>query len=130
MPEAKIQFVGPLPNKPRLVAKESALRDRSCGSAPSRIPDCSEHSAVRSQSNIDHGTEKARFASGAADVVVSSKGKETADATQFLPTDQPSHLVEEMFQLADIFAAIFEQRQAESKRAIAITAGDGLPSQN
>jgi hypothetical protein len=74
--------------------------------------------------------QRDRTCGSVVEIVLSTKKEEAADAAQLLPIDQPEYRVEQMFLLADIFAAIFEQCQTEYKRAIAINAGDGLPSKN
>lgn len=111
MLKAKIQFVAPFTNQPRLVANESAQGDRTCRSAQGNIPTCSDHNAGSSKSVTGHGTEKIPFPSAVPEIVLAGKDKETADAAQLLTTDHPAHRLEEMFHLADIFAAIFEQCQ-------------------
>jgi len=76
---------------------------------------------VKSKANAVHGVKKPLFPSATVEAVSARIAMETADAAQPLPTATPGQHIEQMYQLADIFASIFEALPEEYEHAIAST---------
>ena len=74
---------------------------------------------VKSKADAVHGVKKPLFPSATLETVSARIAMETADAAQPLPTATPGQRTEQMYQLADIFASIFEALPNEHKHAIA-----------
>lgn len=75
--------------------------------------------SVKSKSTAVHGAKKPLFPSATVESVCAHLAAKTADAAQPLQTATPGQRIEQMYQLADIFASIFEALPNEYKHAIA-----------
>ncbi len=74
---------------------------------------------VKSKANAVHGVKKPLFPSSTLETVSARIAMEAADGAQPLPTAIPGQHVDQMYQLADIFASVFEALPNDYKHAIA-----------
>ena len=77
--------------------------------------------SVKSKSNAVHEEKDPLFPSVAVETMSAHIATETADAAQPLRTTTQRQRTEQMYQLADIFASIFEALPEEYEHAIATT---------
>jgi hypothetical protein len=108
MTKSKVQFVRPINSEPLLVSDDSAGLDRTGDRPVGRLSGGSDLISVKSKSNAAQGEEKTLFPSATVEAVSACIALETADAAELLPTASPEQRIEQMYELADIFASIFE----------------------
>jgi hypothetical protein len=108
MTKSKVQFVRPIKSEPLLVSGDSAGLDRTGDRPVGKLSGSSDLISVKSKSNAVHGEEKTLFTNATVETVSSCIALETADAAELLPTPIPEQRIEQMYELADIFASIFE----------------------
>lgn len=77
--------------------------------------------SIKSKSNAVRGAKHPLVQSVAVETVSAHVAMETADAPASLPTTVQQQRIEQMHQLADIFASIFEALQDKHAHAIAST---------
>ena len=77
--------------------------------------------SVESKSSAVHEEKDPLLSSVAVETMSGHIARETADAAQPLPTTTQRQRTEQMYQLADIFASIFEALPEEWEHAIATT---------
>jgi len=77
--------------------------------------------SIKSKPNAVRGAKDPLFPSTTVETVSTILPVTTAGALAPLPTTAPEERIEQMFQLADIFASIFEALLDEHEHAIATT---------
>lgn len=77
--------------------------------------------SAKPKSNAVHEEKDPLFPSVAVETMNAHTAMETAAAAQPLSTTTPEQRLEQMYQLADIFASIFEAMPDEYEHAIAMT---------
>jgi len=77
--------------------------------------------SIRSKSNVVRGAKSPLPQSATAETVSAHMAVEMADGSASLPTTTQEQRVEQMYQLANIFASIFEALPDEHSHAIATT---------
>ncbi len=77
--------------------------------------------SIKSKSNAVRGAKHPLFQSARVETVSAHLAMETADAAPLLPTTAQQQRIEQMYQLANIFASIFEALPDVHAHAIATT---------
>ena len=77
--------------------------------------------SIKSKSNVVRGTRHPLVQKATVETVSADMAAETADAPASLPTIAQQQRVEQMYQLADIFASIFDALPDMHAHAIATT---------
>jgi len=77
--------------------------------------------SINSESNAARGAKHPLFQSAAVETVSARMARETADAPASLPTTAQQLRIEQMYQLANIFASIFEALPDVHAHAIVTT---------
>jgi len=75
----------------------------------------------KSKSNAVRGAKHPLVQRATTETVSTHTAMETADAPASLPTPPQQHRIEQMYELADIFASIFEALSEVHAHAIATT---------
>ena len=77
--------------------------------------------SIKSKSNAVRGAKGPLLQSASVETVSAHIAREMADAPASLPTTAQQQRIEQMYQLADIFASIFEALSEVHAHAIATT---------